>query len=289
MPRFSASAGRGTTRAFGYVPTRTASARPRPSHRLGLLPPPLAEEGWGGPDVRLDAEIATFRARHERLRGLIFNLKLYHALRQKAALQNSQRLRRDADRVLAHCYARFFGEEKAGFNPDQPRVPAGNPDGGQWIGTGGQGAARVRLAQTDRLAGYPVDLRDEEARGGHTIEKHVNKPREALVAQVRNAFLQDERAFDSRAGSFSSLEAATKLVNSTLSQNRAIVDLVASGVRPREVVISRFGSVTGFEAVMPTARSQPFFRETYGVGAVIVHDRSSPRGYRVHTAFPTNR
>ena len=28
---------------------------------------------------------------------------------------------------------------KAGFNPDQPRVPAGNPDGGQW--TSGSGAA----------------------------------------------------------------------------------------------------------------------------------------------------
>jgi hypothetical protein len=26
---------------------------------------------------------------------------------------------------------------KAGFNPGQPRVPAGNPDGGQWIGAGG--------------------------------------------------------------------------------------------------------------------------------------------------------
>ena len=28
---------------------------------------------------------------------------------------------------------------KAGFNPGQPRVPAGNPDGGQWIGVGGGG------------------------------------------------------------------------------------------------------------------------------------------------------
>src|SRR5262249_25155008 len=26
---------------------------------------------------------------------------------------------------------------KAGFNPDQPRVPAGNPDGGQWTGRQG--------------------------------------------------------------------------------------------------------------------------------------------------------
>src|SRR5262245_45621159 len=28
---------------------------------------------------------------------------------------------------------------KAGYNPDQPRVPAGNPDGGQWTSDGGNG------------------------------------------------------------------------------------------------------------------------------------------------------
>jgi len=27
---------------------------------------------------------------------------------------------------------------KAGYDPDEPRVPAGNPDGGQWTSTGGQ-------------------------------------------------------------------------------------------------------------------------------------------------------
>ncbi len=31
------------------------------------------------------------------------------------------------------------------YNPHQPRVPAGNPDGGQWMG-GGAGAGRIRLA-----------------------------------------------------------------------------------------------------------------------------------------------
>jgi hypothetical protein len=30
-----------------------------------------------------------------------------------------------------------FLEGKAGFNPDQPRVPKGNPDGGQWTGQSG--------------------------------------------------------------------------------------------------------------------------------------------------------
>ena len=30
---------------------------------------------------------------------------------------------------------------KAGFNPDEPRVPAGNPGGGQWTTEGGNGAS----------------------------------------------------------------------------------------------------------------------------------------------------
>ena len=37
----------------------------------------------------------------------------------------------------------------AGFNPDQPRVPAGNPEGGQWT-SGGGGRERIRLAAADR-------------------------------------------------------------------------------------------------------------------------------------------
>lgn len=31
----------------------------------------------------------------------------------------------------------FVEAMKAGFNPNQPRVPSGNPAGGQWTGTGG--------------------------------------------------------------------------------------------------------------------------------------------------------
>lgn len=37
------------------------------------------------------------------------------------------------------------------YNPDQPRVPAGNSDGGQWTSEGAQGASpRVRLAVADK-------------------------------------------------------------------------------------------------------------------------------------------
>jgi hypothetical protein len=42
------------------------------------------------------------------------------------------------------------------YNPDQPRVPAGNPDGGQWSG-GGDHAPRTRLAG-DGPTGDPPDV-----------------------------------------------------------------------------------------------------------------------------------
>lgn len=46
------------------------------------------------------------------------------------------------ERMMA-AFARFQAlAEKAGFNPDQPRVPAGNPDGGQWTGSGGATGSR---------------------------------------------------------------------------------------------------------------------------------------------------
>jgi hypothetical protein len=139
------------------------------------------------------------------------------------------------------------------------------------------------------LGGYPVDLLADEKRGGHTIGKHVNRSPSALIAQAREAFLTDPHIRDSRSGSFSSLEAATKLVNSTLSQNQAIVDQIAIGMRNIALVSAKFESVTGIEAVAPSIQSQPYIRETYGVGVIIVHDRLAPKGYRVWTAFPSNR
>jgi hypothetical protein len=39
---------------------------------------------------------------------------------------------------------------KAGFNSDQPRVPRGNPDGGEWTSGGGD-LSRARLAGSDKL------------------------------------------------------------------------------------------------------------------------------------------
>jgi hypothetical protein len=42
--------------------------------------------------------------------------------------------------IILKNFARFQADcRKAGFNPNQPRVPAGNPDGGQWTDSGGGG------------------------------------------------------------------------------------------------------------------------------------------------------
>jgi Bacterial CdiA-CT RNAse A domain len=200
------------------------------------------------------------------------------------------------------------------YSQSQPRVPAGSPEGGQWTSGAnsvGNAAADSSLANAteqmvlsdatpdpivagaqyaqDTTRRYSVDLDEEEARGGHTLDKHVNKSPEALVAQAREAFDRNPRAQDSRSGSFLSNEDATRLVNSTLAQNRASVDQVASGIRFRELVQSHFESVMGIEAVMPSINTPPYIRNTYGVGVVIQNDPLSPRGYRIVTGFPTNR
>jgi hypothetical protein len=65
-----------------------------------------------------------------------------------------QRQWREEKRLSDLRWQRFLQKVKAGFNPDQPRVPAGNPDGGQWTSEGGEGTSdgsaeaegRVRLA-----------------------------------------------------------------------------------------------------------------------------------------------
>jgi hypothetical protein len=221
---------------------------------------------------------------------------------------------------------------KAGFNPAQPRVPAGNPDGGQWTSDGsaigsnagvgrGTGSGRgngtgggitdprvlsdatpdndwipgARYAQ-DMSGRYSVNLLEEEAAGGHTFREHVSKSDEYLLQRARDMQSDARTDYEQyrkfprdaiRAGSFSSLQSATNLVNSTLAQKKNTVDLVASGVSPAAALHAAFNSITGKEAFVDSLYSAPMIRETYGVRVYILRDAASPRGYRVHTAYPT--
>ena len=89
-------------------------------------------------------------------------------------------------------------------------------------------------------------------------------------------------------GSFESLQAATRLVNATLSRNPREVEAVASGAEPIDFITARFASVTGYEAYLPTYHAKPYMRETYSVDVFIIRDPRSENGFRVQSAFPGN-
>ena len=178
------------------------------------------------------------------------------------------------------------------YNSNQPRLPADGPDGGQWTSGGGQGSAdtdRTQVAQNDTQRRYSIDLAEEEARGGHAIDRHVGKSDEELLAVVtqQRYSLPGVTIGRKRHGSFASREAAD-YVNRTLERNRATVDAVASGSEPEAFIKERFGHETGREAFMPEDGSAPYVRKTYGIGVLVYHERRSPRGCRVHTAYPRN-
>jgi hypothetical protein len=138
----------------------------------------------------------------------------------------------------------------------------------------------------------PVDLREEDVRGGHTIRDHVAKSPDYLLNEVRREQVETTKtrnfAEGLAEGSFTSLDSATRLVNSTLAQNRPLVDQVASGAVPVRRVDAQFDSVTGYQAYARTERSQPYIRDTFGVGVVIRHDPRSEKGFGVVSAFPLN-
>jgi hypothetical protein len=85
------------------------------------------------PGLEGDALDATSRARTERLR---LDAKSAATLRHKFALMDIT-----AQRIAGH---------RSHFNPDQPRVPAGNPDGGQWTSVGGATGSRLAAADKPR-------------------------------------------------------------------------------------------------------------------------------------------
>jgi hypothetical protein len=201
------------------------------------------------------------------------------------------------------------------FSADQPRVPAGSPEGGQWTsGGGGVGEAsagdsdasgeepstsdgggldadaRVQLAQGD--TSYDVDLSEQERLGGHASSRHVAMSENTLIASV----LERGQRITARGGwftglsegSFTSLDSATELVNATLAANREAVDAVARGEARSEFVEARFNGRTGYEAYLPDPNSSPYIRDTNAVSVYIRRDSRAPNGFRVQSAFPIN-
>jgi hypothetical protein len=278
---------------------------------------------------RRDAEEAAFAAEIER------GYRLIATLRAEVASIKADLLRRR----LA---------EQIKYSPTQPRVPAGNPRGGQWTdrsGGGGQGTvvglsqdagesqdadltmpmgngdvsesselgdlfqirpsdtrtdagnrsdSIVKIAADDSERRYSVDLREEEARGGHTLRKHVGKTDSDLIDVLNADYVRRQSGnleitdFRLAEGSFASQEQANNLVNQTLILESDKVDQVANGTKNLAKLERSFEFVTGKEAFRPNGDSDPYIRDTYGVRVIIKNDSRSSRGYSVRTAFPVN-
>ncbi len=209
--------------------------------------------------------------------------------------------------------------EAGKYRPDQARAPAGTSDGGEWVDEGGGGGGRlgtsvasgvgapvrddaareehVRVAQAEEPTRYRIDLREHEGRNGaHPITEHVGKDDAYLLARVRGE--RGPYLIRKRVGSFPSLEAANKLVSATLAStergkgqalsNRERVELVARGEVGGDFITLEFSKQTGREAFAPSELAEPYLRDTYGVGVVIVHDETSKTGFTVFNAYPRN-
>jgi hypothetical protein len=222
--------------------------------------------------------------------------------------------------------------EEAKYSPSQPRVPAGNPRGGQWTDrSGGQGTVagpsqdtgqsqdadltqpmgNVELGDVSgsselgdlfrikpdaprvdgvQLAGDPVDLLEQQQRGGHAISEHAGMTYDYLKSRVReNAQNILDRGDDFRGasvGSFTSVQSANRLVNSTISDNEAKIDQAMRDGEPYVLISKSFKSPTGYEAYLARAYAEPVIRNTFSVEVLIRPDPGSARGWRVHTAYP---
>ncbi len=90
--------------------------------------------------------------------------------------------------MLAASRVRFL--LKAGYRPDQPRVPAGNPDGGQWIDGGETGGdTRVELVSSRRPRGngqIRIGQRWLPATSGQQLRISISQTaRDRAVAEAR--------------------------------------------------------------------------------------------------------
>ena len=176
------------------------------------------------------------------------------------------------------------------FNPLQPRVPAGNPDGGQW--TDGSLIQPAAGRERDRLSGS--ELAKDPYLNRHIVDGHVGKTDAEMIERVADSYRRGLFGLLPpitpliRDGSFDSIESARTFIRETLETNDDEVQRVAEGSKEGAWLKSRFGYPTGREAVSIPENTPIRMRTTYGVGVWITHDRSAERGFRIITAYPMN-
>jgi hypothetical protein len=185
---------------------------------------------------------------------------------------------------------------KYGYDPSQPRAPAGAHDGsmpigGRWIDSnpadGEPARIRVAVSAFDNPGLYYVDLEKEQLRGGHGFSKHVARSDTQLIAYQWLWRFENPGSLHPAEGSFNSLGEANNLVSQILRLNAEAVHEVISGKERKITLTHRFGSPTGREAFSPDDTSPFVIRPTFWV-QIIIGQHQSPPGYVVLTAYPMN-
>ena len=186
---------------------------------------------------------------------------------------------------------------KANFNPNQPRVPAGESAGGQWIDTGIGTSKRPSsphlvhlIADTPRP--YQVDLQTEEGHfGAHTIDRHVGRRTDEILVEMGPTahWWEPGRFVMRRNGTFRTLDEANYYVNDILRENTDTINAYISGIETRRLFLTKdYGYKTGVEWYRSDAYTDPILRDTYGVGVAIARAPKHRFGFVVLTAFPRN-
>jgi hypothetical protein len=141
-----------------------------------------------------------------------------------------------------------------------------------------------------QVAGEPIDLLEQQQRGGHAISEHAGRTYDYLKSRSReNGQNILDRGDDFRGvsvGSFTSVQSANRLVNSTISGNQDKIDQAIRDGEPGITISKRFTSPTGYEAYLSRPHAEPYIRDTFGVKVVIRPDPGSARGWRVQSAYP---
>jgi hypothetical protein len=168
---------------------------------------------------------------------------------------------------------------KANFNPNQPRVPAGNPDGGQWTSVG---------AATDRTRAHndkpPEVVRDRS--GEESWERVIREFREDGSLRRETVFNRDGSTIRSEFSAASFVDGwdtrHTVLLNDgsiTTFQNDGLVQTVFDGNANQ---LSQ--TVWTPEGAEPTATVQPvFWQEPVRRGAQIAIQKSIEAGAALFT------
>jgi hypothetical protein len=104
---------------------------------------------------------------------------------------------------------------KAGFNPDQPRVPRGQPEGGQWT-DGGSSSGRIRLAGDIPTGDSPEIPKEKPPK---------SRDRTAALKVAARRILETGEAFISIAKLSSWLQTYSPIVESYNDAPKSLVEL----------------------------------------------------------------